>query len=419
MQIADIFALVAGPDFPVEFTAYDGSRTGQPGAPVRVEVRRPRAMSYFAASPGQLGLARGYVAGDLEIHGDLHAALTLLWDIKNRPVSVQDKARIARELAPYLLKREAPPPEEAHVSGWRQHTRRRDAAAIHHHYDVSNRFYAWVLGPSMAYTCAVYPDADASLEQAQEEKFDLVCRKLALRPGMRLLDVGCGWGGMVMHAVKNYGVTAIGATLSQQQAEWAQQGIADAGLQDRAEVRFCDYRDVPESDFDAISSIGLTEHIGKANYPSYFASLHRKLRPGGRLLNHSITRADDKGKTQYRGGFINRYVFPDGELTGPAAVLTAMTGEGFELRHSENLREHYALTLRAWGDNLEENWAAAVDEVGIRRARIWRLYMAASRMGFDRNMIQLHQFLAVKPHEDGRSDVELRLDFERARNRLN
>jgi cyclopropane-fatty-acyl-phospholipid synthase len=277
----------------------------------------------------------------------------------------------------------------------RRHSRRRDQEAITHHYDVSNRFYEWVLGPSMAYTCAVYPTADASLEEAQWTKHDLVARKLGLREGMRLLDVGCGWGGMVMHAARHYGVHALGVTLSRKQAEWAQKKIAESGLSDLAEVRHLDYRDVAESGFDAVSSIGLTEHIGAAALPSYVRSLHDKLRPGGRLLNHCITRPDNTGPSRIKG-FFNRYVFPDGELLGPGHILSAIHDNGFEVRHEENLREHYAKTLTAWCANLDEHWDDAVEEVGEERARVWRLYMAGSRLGFELNNIQLHQVLAVR-----------------------
>jgi cyclopropane-fatty-acyl-phospholipid synthase len=286
------------------------------------------------------------------------------------------------------------PAAEARLGG-RRHSRRRDQEAIAYHYDVSNRFYEWVLGPSMAYTCAVYPADDASLEEAQWTKHDLVARKLGLKEGMRLLDVGCGWGGMVIHAAKHYGVRALGVTLSRKQAEWGQKKIAEAGLTDLAEIRHLDYRDVSESGFDAISSIGLTEHIGEAGLPSYVRSLHEKLRPGGRLLNHCITRADNRRPAKVKG-FFNRYVFPDGELLGPGHIISAIHDNGFEVRHEENLREHYAKTLTAWCENLDRNWADAVREVGEGRARVWRLYMAGSRIGFEDNNIQLHQVLAVK-----------------------
>jgi cyclopropane-fatty-acyl-phospholipid synthase len=260
----------------------------------------------------------------------------------------------------------------------------------------------------MAYTCACYPTPESSLEEAQEYKFDLVARKLGLRSGMRLLDVGCGWGGMVMHAAREYGVRALGATLSEQQAAWAQEAIEKAGLSGLAEVRHLDYRDVRETGFDAVSSIGLTEHIGVRQLPGYFAFLLGKLRPEGRLLNHCITHPDNTEPAARKSGFINRYVFPDGELEGPGYLISLMTDTGFEVRHEENLREHYAMTLAAWGANLDAHWKEAVAEVGPGTARVWRLYMAGSRLGFDRNQIQLHQVLGTKLTAEGVSGMPLR-----------
>ena len=213
---------------------------------------------------------------------------------------------------------------------------------------------------------------------------------------MRLLDVGCGWGGMVMHAAREYGVKALGVTLSAQQAAWAQAAIEREGLSGLAEVRHLDYRDVPETGFDAVSSIGLTEHVGKANLPSYFSFLFAKLKVGGRLLNHCITRPDNIQPAIRKRGFINRYVFPDGELEGPGYLISLMHDTGFEVRHEENLREHYARTLAAWCANLDAHWSEAVAEVGQGTARVWRLYMAGSRLGFDRNHIELHQVLSVR-----------------------
>jgi cyclopropane-fatty-acyl-phospholipid synthase len=411
--LADAFSMVVPAERGVGFRAYDGSSAGPVDADVVMDIRSPRAVEYLASAPSQLGLARAYVSGDLEIVGDVYTALSRLYPMPLDHLSWRDKLALAREFAPKALKRPAPPPQERRLSG-RRHSKGRDADAIHHHYDVSNRFYSWVLGPSMAYTCAVFPSADASLETAQEEKFDLVCRKLGLQPGMRLLDVGCGWGGMVMHAVKHYGVTAIGVTLSEQQARYGQETIESAGLTSQAQIRFSDYRDVPESGFDAVSSIGLTEHIGRANYPSYFSFLYGKLRPEGRMLNHTITRPHDGWTSHYKRSFINRYVFPDGELSGPSQVMTAMNTAGFEIRHEENLREHYALTLKHWCENLEDHWDEAVAEAGLGTARVWRLYMAASRLGFDINMIQLHQTLGVKLGPGGASGMPLRPGFDRA-----
>jgi cyclopropane-fatty-acyl-phospholipid synthase len=407
MRIAEAIQQMTGDDVPVEFVAYDGSRAGTPDAEVRVEVRSPLALSHIATAPNQLGLVRAYVTGALEIVGDMYTALATFPDISIRQIPADLRMKLAAKLAAARLWWPTrPPAEESRLSG-RRHSRRRDAEAISHHYDVSNQFYEWVLGPSMAYTCAVYETEEASLEDAQYAKFDLVARKLALSPGMRLLDVGCGWGGMVMHAAKHYGVRALGVTLSANQAEWAQKRIAQEGLGDLVEVRHLDYRAVKETGFDAISSIGLTEHIGDANLAGYFELLHSKLRVGGRLLNHCITRADNQQDPRTES-FINRYVFPDGELLGPGRIMSEMNDTGFEVRHQENLREHYALTLAAWCENLERHWTEAVREVGPQKARVWRLYMAASRLGFERNEIQLHQILGVKLDNQGRSFMPLR-----------
>jgi cyclopropane-fatty-acyl-phospholipid synthase len=418
MKLAGVFERIAGPDAPVEFRAYDGSSAGSPGAPVRITVRSPVAVSYLAQAPGALGLARAYVSGHLDVDGDMYTALSRMTSAQSTSIDLPERLRLLRALGGprVLFPRIPPPPQEVRVNhSWaagRLHSRDRDASAISHHYDVSNTFYEWVLGPSMAYTCACYPREDATLEEAQAYKFDLVARKLGLREGMRLLDVGCGWGGMVMHAAREYGVKALGVTLSRQQAEWARHAIAGAGLSGLAEVRHLDYRDVPETGFDAVSSIGLTEHIGKANLPSYFAFLYGKLKPGARLLNHCITRPSDAEDTRNRTGFINRYVFPDGELEGPGYLISRMHDSGFEVRHEENLREHYARTLAAWGANLDAHWDQAVAEVGPGTARVWRLYMAGSRLGFDRNQIQLHQVLCVRLHAGGASGLPLRPDWE-------
>jgi cyclopropane-fatty-acyl-phospholipid synthase len=421
MALAEVFEAIAGPDAPVEFRAYDGSTAGTPGSPVKITVRSPVAVSYLAQAPGALGLARAYVSGHLDVDGDMFTALSRLSRAQQTSMSWADRLKLLQALGgpKVLVPRIPPPPQEVRVNSrrlrvGRMHSKGRDANSISHHYDVSNRFYEWVLGPSMAYTCACYPTQDASLEEAQWYKHDLVARKIALKPGMRLLDVGCGWGGMVMHAAREYGVKALGVTLSEQQALWAQQAIKKAGLEDLAEVRHLDYRDVPETDFDAISSIGLTEHIGKQNVPGYFAFLNGKLKVGGRMLNHCITRPDNTRPSIKKEGFINRYVFPDGELEGPGWLIGVMNDHGFEIRHEENIREHYAKTLAAWCANLDEHWDEAVAEVGQGTARVWRLYMAGSQLGFERNDIQLHQVLGVKLHADGSSGMPLRPDWEPA-----
>lgn len=405
--VAAILARVLGSGSGLRVEAFDGSRTGPDDAPVVVKVRSPRALARLVGAPGTLGLARAYVTEEIDVDGDLYTALRAMAEVTLHSIPRRDQLWLARRLLPYWREHRMPPPDlEARPKGL-LHSKRRDSQAISHHYDVSNRFYEFVLGPSMTYTCAAYPDADASLETAQATKYELVATKLALEPGMRLLDVGCGWGGMVRHAAAEHGVRALGVTLSRAQAEWGQAEIERQGLGDLAEVRHLDYRDVPDGVYDAVSSIGLTEHIGRANIDSYFRAMQAKLRPGGRMLNHCITQPY-KPDHRHTDPFIHRYVFPDGELEPVGTLVTAMNEAGFEIRHEENLREHYAMTLRDWGANLERNWTDAVAEVGVGRARVWRLYMAASRLGFELNNIQLHQVLGVKLHEDKSSGFPLR-----------
>lgn len=410
--LAELLSTVLG-DAPVAVEAYDGSRSGPADAPVRLVLRSPRALSYLISAPSSLGLARAFVSGELEIHGNLYDALTAVWSDHIGNLSWQERLHVLRNLDPKALRWVDAPPEEYGARRLRsglRHSKQRDAEAISHHYDVSNTFYEWVLGPSMTYTCACYPSETATLEEAQAHKYDLVCRKLGLEPGMRLLDVGCGWGGMVRFAAEHYGVQALGVTLSRRQAEWAKERIASDGLGHLAEVRYSDYRDVAEADFDAVSSIGLTEHIGKDNLPSYFSFLASKLRPRGRMLNHCITRPTTTEANRF-GGFIDRYVFPDGELEGVGVIVSAMQDHGLEVRHEENLREHYAKTLAGWCANLSAHWDEAVAEVGAGRARVWALYMAGSQLGFERHTLELHQVLGVKVDADGSNGMPLRPDW--------
>ncbi|CAM4117491.1 Cyclopropane-fatty-acyl-phospholipid synthase [Mycobacterium basiliense] len=417
LSMAEILAIFAASGRqPLKFIAYDGSTAGSDDAEMGLELTSPRGATYLATAPGELGLARAYVSGDLQTHGvhpgDPYELLITLTDrVKFKRPSARVLANVVRSIGVENLLPVAPPPQET-PPRWRRiaeglmHSKARDAEAIHHHYDVSNTFYEWVLGPSMTYTCAVYPNADATLEEAQENKYRLIFEKLRLQPGDRLLDVGCGWGGMVRYAAR-HGVRVIGATLSAEQASWAQRAIADEGLADLAEVRHSDYRDVTETGFDAVSSIGLTEHIGVKNYPAYFGFLKSKLRTGGLLLNHCITRHDNRS-TSFAGGFTDRYVFPDGELTGSGRIITEMQEVGLEVLHEENLRHHYAMTLRDWCRNLVDHWDEAVEEVGLPVAKVWGLYMAASRVAFERNNIQLHHVLAANVDTWGDDDLPLR-----------
>ena len=415
MTVADIAAAISDGDLPFRLTAYDGSTAGPVDAP-GLRINNKRALTYVLTAPGDLGLVRAYVSGDIDFIGahsaDPYELLKLMdSELHLRKPSAGDIRGLLSGLGLKTFLPVTPPPQEA-PPRWRRvaegigHSKRRDSAAISKHYDVSNAFYEYVLGPSMTYTCAVYAAPEQTLEQAQDAKHALVFDKLGLQPGQRLLDVGCGWGSMVRHAARR-GVQSLGVTLSRQQAEWGQKAIVDEGLQHIAEIRHLDYRDVPETGFDAVSSIGLTEHIGVKNYPAYFRTLQDRLRPGGRLLNHSITRPLNSSAVKTEA-FIDRYVFPDGEITGSGRIIMAMQDVGFDVRHSENLREHYALTLRDWCANLEQNWDACLEQVGEPTARVWGLYMAASRLSFELNDIQLHQVLAVKPGPKGNAAVPLR-----------
>jgi cyclopropane-fatty-acyl-phospholipid synthase len=416
MSISDAVGSLLRDGIPVRFMAYDGSSAGPPDAALGLELRNERGLSYLLTAPGDLGMARAYVSGDLVIHGEhpgnpYEVMSVLLNHLKFRRPSPAEAVQLLRSVGLSHLK-PPPPPQQEHLPRWRRtvegllHSKKRDAEVIHHHYDVSNRFYELVLGPSMTYTCAVFPKPGASLEDAQAEKYDLVARKLDLQPGQRLLDVGCGWGGMVRHAAREYGVRTLGVTLSRAQADWAKEAIDREGLGDLAEVRHLDYRDVMEDGFDAVSSIGLTEHVGVRNYPSYFSFLRSRLRPGGRLLNHCITRPHNHEEAT--GAFIDRYVFPDGELMGAGRIMSDAQNAGLEVQHVENLREHYALTLAGWSRNLEDNWDECVAEVGDGRAKVWGLYMVGSRLAFERNELQLHHVLAARTDEEGTPPFPLR-----------
>ncbi|QKW27915.1 class I SAM-dependent methyltransferase [Streptomyces seoulensis] len=406
---------------PVRVRAWDGSEAGPPGAPTLV-VRNRRALRRLLFKPGELGLARAWVAGDLTVEGDLYTALALMsgliWergedarglgDILRDPAARAAVRGLVKLAGPPLPP--APPPEEVRRPG-HLHTRRSDRRAISHHYDVGNDFYGLVLGPSMVYSCAYWPapGPDATLEQAQYDKLELISRKLALKPGQRLLDVGCGWGSMAMHAAREHGVSVVGVTLSQEQAAYANKRVADEGLTDKVEIRVQDYRDVTDGPYDAISSIGMAEHVGAARYLDYASDLHALLKPGGRLLNHQIGRRPQRAEAEYHvDAFIDAYVFPDGELAPVGTTVTQLERAGFEVRDVESIREHYALTLRRWVANLEADWDRAVRLTSPGRARVWRLYMAASALAFERNRIGVNQVLAVKTPGSGASGMPLR-----------
>ncbi|MET9483253.1 cyclopropane-fatty-acyl-phospholipid synthase family protein [Streptomyces sp. NPDC006638] len=418
-----------GAPLPVRIRAWDGSESGPPNAPVLI-IRNRRALRRLLWKPGELGLARAWVAGEIDVDGDLYALLErlagIIWergtDVKDavHPVLDPRMRAAARGLVAIAgpWPPPAPPPEEIRRRHGATHTKRRDKEAISHHYDVGNDFYAMVLGPSMVYSCAYWdagpgtggaPDAGSSLEDAQRDKLDLVCRKLALKKGDRLLDVGCGWGSMALHAAREYGVRVTGITLSREQAAYARERIAEEGLADLVEIRVQDYRDVKDGPYDAISSIGMAEHVGSVQYREYADDLYALLKPGGRLLNHQIARRPEKNEDEYRiDDFIDAYVFPDGELAPLGRTVATLEEAGFEARDVESIREHYALTLRRWVANLEKHWDRAVRATSPGRARVWRLYMAASALSFETNRIGVNQILAVRPPENGASGMPLR-----------
>ncbi|MGA5198205.1 class I SAM-dependent methyltransferase [Streptomyces exfoliatus] len=416
-RLAALAAQALGTPLPLRLRAWDGSETGPQDTPVLV-VRSRRALRRLLWHPGELGLARAWVAGEIDVEGDLYDALDRLTavvpdgggrDLGRRMVRDGTALRIAAGLI-RLAGPGVPPPPPAEESRRRgeAHTKRRDRAAISHHYDVGNEFYARVLGPSMVYSCAYWDRADGSLEDAQYAKLDLICRKLALRPGQHLLDIGCGWGSLVLHAAQHYGVRATGITISVEQADLARKRAAEAGLTDRVEIRVQDYRDVHDGPYDAISSVGMAEHVGQVRYREYAEILHRLVKPGGRLLNHQIARRPLADEAGYRvDEFIDRYVFPDGELSPVGSTVSSLEQAGFEVRDLEALREHYALTLRAWVRNLEEHFTEAERLTSRGRARVWRLYMAASALGFERNSIGVNQVLAVRTEGDGASSMPL------------
>lgn len=400
---------------------WDGTTAGPPQPAVTLVITRRRALRRLLWAPDEIGLARAYVTGDLDVEGDLFVALKLVLDFV-RPDDIVGKRPSVRTLAALAAAAvrlrvvglpPRPPKEEVRLRG-RRHTRRRDADAIAHHYDIGNEFYRNVLGESMTYSCAYWdqPEPDvtdaAQLSAAQFGKCDLIARKLGLAPGARVLDVGCGWGTFALHAAHTYRARVVGVTLSVAQAEYARRRMAEAGVADLVEIRVQDYRDVSDGPFDAIASIGMAEHVGSEHLAEYAAHLFTLLRPRGRLLNHAISlRPDDPQQGPESSSFIDRYVFPDGELVPVARMIATLEEHGFEVRDVEALREHYALTLRAWCANLDRSWDAAVAASTPVRARVWQLFMTASALSFEANNLGVNQVLAIRTGPRGESAMPL------------
>jgi cyclopropane-fatty-acyl-phospholipid synthase len=409
-KISGLLESILQVPIPIRLRAWDGSTVGPDDAPMLI-IRNKRALRRIMWQPNELGLARAYVSGDLDLEGDLYEALSRLASLIWRSPDIKDislRAVVVDTLRLGVLGTQPkPPPEEMVVTGSR-HSKRRDRQAISHHYDVGNDFYRIVLGESMVYSCA-YWSSDTpgyGLADAQRDKIDLICRKLDLKPGQRLLDVGCGWGSLAIHAAREYGVQVLGITLSTEQAEYAHKQVAEAGLSEQVEIRVQDYRDLDDGPFDAISSVGMAEHVGVAPYKEYASILYGQLKPGGRLLNHQIGSLHSPAKQPHQQrSFIDAYVFPDGELVPIGTTVTLLEEAGFEVRDVHALREHYGRTLRAWVANLESDWTNAVRLTSPGRARVWRLYMAASALAFEQARIGVNQVLAVKDHRDGTSNM--------------
>jgi len=400
-----------------------GAETGRAASDPRFVLvfRNPEVVCTMVLGRDPLRLAEAYFRGDVDIEGDLFAALRLKDHLESMQLPMRD--RISAALGAFRLRAlnqqaqrsagEAAPQHGPHVRG---HSRDENRDAIEFHYDVSNEFYRLWLDRAMVYSCAYFERADMSLDDAQQAKLEHICRKLMLRPEERFLDVGCGWGTLVIYAAQHFGVHAHGITLSEKQLSVARQRIAEAGLEDRVIVELKDYRDLgADSAYDKVASIGMFEHVGLKKLPLYFSTLRRVLKPDGLLLNHGITHAQFSWDKIPSTQFINRYVFPDGQLDNISNIENVMERAGFEIADVESLRPHYALTLRAWVDRLERRHARALEYVSEATYRVWRLYMAGSRLGFERNQIQLHQILAVKLGEDGRSGMPLRPHWEPAR----
>jgi cyclopropane-fatty-acyl-phospholipid synthase len=393
-----------GGELPVRLRAWDGSEAGPVGAPL-VELRSPDAVRRMLWRPGELGAAQAYVAGELEVPGDLDTALTHAFAVARErgldgaratPAAVARAVRAALGVGA-IGRPPAAPSTQARLRG-RLHTALRDRHAISHHYDLSNEFYAAILDPAMAYSCAYYTADDITLADAQAAKLDLVCRKLGPEPGMRMLDVGCGWGSLSLHAAEHFGAQVVGVTISAEQKAFIEQRIADRGLTDRVEVRLQDYREVPDDGFDAVGSLEMGEHVGERNYPTYVEVLRRAVRPGGRVLVQQMSRPGPKGGRHPGGGpFIESFIAPDMHMRPVGETLAHLESGGLEVRDVHALREHYVRTVAGWLQRFEGNRERLTALVGEEVVRVWRLYLVGGAMAFRDGRMGVDQILMVRP----------------------
>lgn len=409
-RLQDALARLFGVEAPVRLRAWDGSEYGPQDAPV-VHVRSRRALRRLLWRPDELGLARAYIAGEIDVEGELIATLEHVAPFGRRvgrdpDFSPADRRELLRTavLLGAVGAAPKPPPEEAGVP--RRSEPVHDRAAPRAHHDADNSFYANLLGSSLTYSCAYWghpdaPDRPATLDAAQEAKFDAACRALGLTAGARLLDVGCGWGTFLLYAARHYGVTGVGVTVSAEQAELANKHVAEAGLEERVEVRVANWREVEDGPYDAISSIGTGDYLGAGAFAEYAATLAGLTRPGGRLFCLQTT--SRKAQVAPERTFIDAYVFPDAVLMPLGTVVQAVEDAGLEVRELESVREHYARTLREWLSNLERRWETCVAQTSPGRARVWRLYLAVAALAFEAARLNAHQLVAVRPYADGRA----------------
>ncbi len=421
--VKDIFGTAAKRDFNIRY--WDGSLDqGREGrAPLfTLVLNKPEALRRMLLPPNEVSIGEAYLRNDYDIEGDIEVAQALADHLTER---LHSPLALARVVARLMALPASPDQESSAIEGPRsavqltgkQHSEERDSTAVRYHYDVGNEFYALWLDGRMVYSCAYFPTGEETLDAAQEAKLDYICRKLRLQPGERLLDIGCGWGGLVIYAAQHYGVEALGITLSEPQANLARKRIAEAGLQERCRVEVHDYRKIPSTEsFDKIVSVGMFEHVGRSQLATYFKQAYKLLKPGGLFLNHGIVTvlpqsdspADIARRKIWREGeFINKYVFPDGELITPGEVLDFAEGAGFETRDLESLREHYAMTLRHWVRRLEAHHHEAAKLVGEATYRVWRLYMAGVAHGFASGKIGIVQALLAKQEREGKANLPL------------
>jgi len=378
------------PDRPFSVQFWDGSELPSTnGGGPRFSVRSPAALAHALRAPGQLGLGRAYVSGELQVD-DIDAVLDLLdsWQPPGLDRGTRGRLALAAARAAGVQRPPRPPQAELRPRG-KRHSRERDARSVRHHYDLPSEFFELFLGPSMTYSCALFSHGATTLEEAQEAKLELVCTKLDLRPGQRVLDIGCGWGSFAMHAAERHGVNVVGITLSQPQAERGQRRAAELGLTDRVDIRVADYRELADEPFDAVASIGMVEHVGANQIDTYARQVAQMVKPGGRVLNHGIARL--RHTDAEAGPFSERYVFPDAAPLHLSRIQFALERAGIVTEHVEGLASDYAETLRHWARNLDEHLDEATRLAGPERIRVWRLYLRAARRGFESGFTSIYQ----------------------------